>query len=242
MSTKKPKKPEFHILSVRFPQDEFDILLEAAEKLDTTVSDYVRQAVAEKYTRNLTIFKPLKELIADLERTAVPRGKKKRKVSKADEHLVNVWKAVYEVPGGNRTFWPPILSTLNSLRDEGFTDEDIEDLIRVSVENDWLRVRSSRGDIPPLSTILSSKVVGQLVGLLESKNTAIPDANLEELPLARARAIRSVKGLLGVADVAEGFYEQLDAAESVEQVNSAVEWVINRVEVPNLLQDWERKD
>jgi hypothetical protein len=208
-------------ISVRFEQELHDKLLDKAQDCGMSLSEFIRAAVDEKITRGLDIFNPIRDLLDTLEKQAPEKKTKKKRVSQADRHLLSVWREVYEVPKRSRVFWPPILNVLASIRKEGFSDEEIEELIRISPEHGWIGSRAAQGDVPPLHQVLSQKVVASLVEMAEQRSRAELVEDAQELPLYKTKAIRDVKDLLKPRNEGD-FYSAMDVAQTKDEVDKAV--------------------
>lgn len=145
-----------------------DILVEGTRK---SQSEYMRTALKQLLNKN-------KDLISSIENSEniehlVPE--KHKDVSKSlgslttyDRAVIKSWENAYNL-SNTRVFAPPIKTVLNKLRKEGFSQSDILTLVSNCRKSPMVRKleQMSGAKAPPLSSILSAKMVPHLLFLLE---------------------------------------------------------------------------
>lgn len=91
---------------------------------------------------------------------------KKRKASDEEREVVEVYKEVYNYNGN--IYWPPALNCIRACHQNGLSYGVIKEMIRISINDPWIGQMIARGDRPQLHTILSEKMVAQLLPKAQS--------------------------------------------------------------------------
>lgn len=107
--------------------------------------------------------------------------KKLGSLTALDSEVINEWKSTYNL-GNVRVFAPPVKAVLNNLRKEGFTQDEILKLVRgcrkVPMVNKLEEATGRKA--PPLSSILTAKMVPHLLFLLDEEEEVESDVSLED--------------------------------------------------------------
>jgi hypothetical protein len=85
--------------------------------------------------------------------------RKKSPFTEDDKEIVALWREMYQVPDNVRLYYPAIKACLKKLRKD-LTQIEILQAVKISAENSLVR---KMGNPPPLSSILSEKMMGHLV-------------------------------------------------------------------------------
>lgn len=137
--------------------DDIDVIIKTIVKLINSIVD----------VSNLSITKSKD----DANPVEIP--KKKSPFTEDDKIVVALWREIYKVPENVRLFYPAIKKCLLNLR-KTLSQEEILRAVKVSEFNSLVR---KFGNPPPLSSILSEKMMSHLVlqSEMQTKKTDSPD-------------------------------------------------------------------
>jgi len=138
-----------------------------AEDIDIVIKVLLRYFSSIVEVSNLSITKS-KDDAKD-----VKLPKKKSPFTEDDHIVVALWREIYRVPDNVRLFYPAIKKCLTNLR-KTLSQEDILRAVKVSETNSLVQ---KFGNPPPLSSILSEKMISHLVlqSEMQTKKTDYPD-------------------------------------------------------------------
>ena len=146
-------------------KNRLDILAQAKGK---TQSDIMRTAINQYLNKNradIVSIETSKE-----EDTKVPKESSVSlgSLTTYDRAVIKEWELAYGL-SNTRVFAPPIKQVLNKLRKEGFSQTDILHMVRHCREVPIVRTLEQKtgAKAPPLSSILSAKMVPYLLELLD---------------------------------------------------------------------------
>jgi len=142
--------------------------LEALVKsTDKTKSDLIKLAVysmCNAIKADISISKQdISKLTSGEKRSA---KKKPRSLTEEDHILISTWKEVFNLSEKTRIFAPAVLNVSWNARRAGLTQEELVTLIKSSPRNRWVRDQTRAGVAPPLSALLSEKMIPHLLMLL----------------------------------------------------------------------------
>lgn len=135
-----------------------------------------------------------------------------RKATDADRALVKVWMGVYGVPNQRGVFYAPFLRAVKVALDNGHTYRQLEDMIRISKQDQWINeTYVAQGKVPPIHVIFSEKNMARLI-LDLSMSTAQEAAEMmmkDEAREIRDGHLRTIKSNYG-ASVAGEYYRETE--------------------------------
>jgi predicted DNA-binding protein len=160
-----------HAFTVDFGSVLHQDLADAAAMLEKPKSELVREAV-EQYLKTCN---------------TISLNRKVKNIKTGREEVTKVIKVYNDVffPGtdGPRHFYPAIITTVKQARKGGLSMEDICELIRISPQHSFIKDQVNSGVPPPVSSILSAKMIAALLVLqakVEEKETTMSANDLVE--------------------------------------------------------------
>ena len=190
-----------------------------------TKSDLVKLAVwsmcnAKKADISISVHE-LSKLTSGEKRSA---KKKPHSLTPEDHILISTWRKTFNIPEKARIFAPAILNTIWNARRAGLTQEELITLVELAPRNRWVREQVTAGVAPPLSAILSEKMIPHLLMLVPQSGE---QEGTEELEDYKINAIERYWDFVFKEDQ-DQFRDAIMGYDSTAEVDSAIKhWVDN---------------
>ena len=166
--------------------DNLEALVKSTQK---TKSDLVKLAVwsmcnAKKADISISVHE-LSKLTSGEKRSA---KKKPHSLTPEDHILISTWRKTFNIPEKARIFAPAILNTIWNARRAGLTQEELITLVELAPRNRWVREQVTAGVAPPLSAILSEKMIPHLLMLVPQSGEQEGTEELEDYKINSVEA------------------------------------------------------
>ena len=138
-----------------------------------------------------------------------------------DWKVINLFRDVYHVPPKAKLGWAAISKVLKARRKEGFTQDELLDMVKKSPTHDMIASQLQRGGKPTLSGLLSEKMVGHLLTL--TWNSPKEFGDMTKTQLENYKADMMMKHIGRISDhKRDVFYHKIEDLSSKDDVDDLV--------------------